>query len=232
MNNREEILEGRLAVKELQKFYVESVVENLPDIVKDRKKILLDKINEYLKNNTKTLYDKNGNPYEQIISNPVVINKYFFCTVNPISGQEMLYNAETLGIIFDLYEEICSMVNERIGNFIPTLTSFCKFAGITIPTFRSYCESSDLELRVVSQKIEDYCFDISVTASQMGIAKESITKYRMKTELGKIEKEAPQIHIHKENYIDVNEITNRLSSLINYNGKKVLEAKIEENKNE
>lgn len=141
-----------------------------------------------------------------------------------------MYSPETLGIVFDLYEEICSQVNERIGNYIPTLSNFCKFAGITITTFKNYYDSSDLSMRVLVEKIEDYCFDTSVTASQLGIAKESITKYRMKTEIGRIEKETPALHIHNDQIIDIKDVTSRLDNLINYNKRKIVEAKIEEEK--
>ena len=75
-------------------------------------------------------------------------------------------------------------------------------------------------MRVLTDKIEDYCFDSSVTASQLGMAKESITKYRMKTEIGRIEKETPTIHIHQDKIVDLKDVSERIESLINYNKKK------------
>lgn len=226
MDDKLKAVKDKLEIKELQNFYVNSTISNLPELVEERKADLLQKFNSYIDNNSKTNYTKDGNPYKVLNVNPIIINKYFFSSLNPLSGYQPIYTSETLGVVFNLYEEICSRVNEKIGNYIPTLSNFCKFSGITTNTFRNYCESSDLSMRVLTDKIEDYCFDTSVTASQLGMAKESITKYRMKTEIGKIEKETPTIHIHNEKIVDFKDVSERLESLINYNKKKIVEAEV------
>lgn len=226
--NRATAVEDKLEIRELQNFYVNSTISNLPELVEERKANLLFKFNEYLSKNTQIRYAKDGSSYKTVKANPIIINKYFFSSINPLSGYQPLYSPETLSIVFELYEDICSEVNERIGNYIPTLSNFCKFAGITNTTLKNYYNSSDLNMRVLVEKIEDYCFDTSVTASQLGIAKESITKYRMKTEIGRIEKEVPTIHIHQENIVDLKEVSSRLDSLINFNKKKVVEVKVDE----
>lgn len=226
-NENAKAVEDKLEVRELQKFYVDSTISNLPTVVEGRKKELLLKFNQYIDRNSQTKYTKDGTPYKVLKVNPIIINKYFFSSINPLSGYQPLYSPETLGIVFELYEEICSQVNEKIGNYIPTLSNFCKFAGITITTFKNYYESSDFSMRVLVEKIEDYCFDTSVSASQLGLAKENITKYRMKTEIGRIEKEIPQIHIHNDTIVDINDVSNRLASLINYNNKKIIDTKVE-----
>lgn len=228
MNEKDKASEDKLAIKELQNFYVNSTISNLPELIEERKVDLLDKFNSYMENNLKTQYTKDGKPYKVLNVNPIIINKYFFSSLSPLSGYQPTYSVETLGLVFGLYEDICSKVNEKIGNYIPTLSNFCKFAGISTNTFKNYGESADLEMRTLIDKIEDYCFDTSVTASQLGMAKESITKYRMKTEIGKIEKEAPTIHFHQENKINLKDVEDRLDSLINYNRKKVVEAEFTE----
>lgn len=228
MTEKEQAIEDKLQIRELQNFYVNSTISNLPELVEERKQDLLSKFTEYIEKNTQTRYSKDGFPYKVLKVNPIIINKYFFSSLNPLSGYQPLYSPETLGIVFNLYEEICSQVNEKIGNYIPTVSNFCKFAGITNTTFKNYFESSDLDMRVLVEKIEDYCFDSSVTASQLGLTKESITKYRMKTELGRIEKETPQIHIHNDTVVDIKDVSKRLDSLLNFNNKKVVEAKFDE----
>lgn len=228
MDDKSKAIEDKLEVRELQNFYVNSTISNLPELIDERKKDLLHKFTSYVNNNSRTRYTKDGNPYKVLNVNPVIINKYFFSSLNPLSGYQPMYSQETLSIVFNLYEDICSQVNEKIGNYIPTLSNFCKFAGISTTTFRNYCDSSDMNMRVLTDKIEDYCFDTSVTASQLGMAKESITKYRMKTEIGKIEKETPTIHLHQENIVDFKDVSERLESLINYNKKKIVEAEVTE----
>lgn len=226
MDDKSKAIENKLEIRELQNFYVNSTISNLPELIEERKIDLLEKFNSYIDKNTQTKYTKDGSPYSVLKVNPIIINKYFFSSLNPLSGYQPIYSSETFGIVFNLYEDICSKVNEKIGNYLPTLSNFCKFAGISTNTFRNYCESNDLSMRVLTDKIEDYCFDSSVTASQLGMAKESITKYRMKTEIGRIEKETPTIHIHQDKIIDLKDVSERIESLINYNKKKVVEAEV------
>ena len=228
MEEKQTAIEEKMEIRELQNFYVNSTISNLPELLEERKNDLLVKFNQYMDKNSQTRYTKDGTPYKVLRVNPIVINKYFFSSINPLSGYLPLYSPETLAVVFDLYEEICSIVNEKIGNYLPTLSNFCKFAGITITTFKNYNESSDINMRILTEKIEDYCFDTSVTASQLGMAKENITKYRMKTEIGRIEKETPQIHIHSEGIVDMKEVKSRLDSLIDYNKKKIVEARVSE----
>lgn len=232
MDKKSQAIEDKLEVKELQNFYVNSTISNLPELVEERQLLLLDQVNEYILNNNKKRYNKNGDLYYELKVNPIVINKYFFSSLSPLSGYQPKYSSESLSIVFNLYEEICSAVNEKIGNYLPTISNFCKFAGISTTTFSNYCDSTDLSMRILTDKVLDYCFDSSVTASQLGMAKESITKYRMKTELGKIEKETPTVHIHAENIVDMKDVTERLDNLISYNKKKVVEAEVIEQKEE
>ena len=102
---------------------------------------------------------------------------------------------------------------------LPSLSNFCRFAGITLSTFKGYKSSPDESLRIIVEKIDDACFDTQVTMSQYGAVKERSTIFRMKAEQERVEKETPAIHIHND-AVDLSEITNRLKEIKNYNVKK------------
>lgn len=209
MTNNEVKMENKRQLRELEKMYVDGVIDNLDEIVNKRKnELILQLQNFYLK-----LEEKPN------LRSPFIINTYFFKSINPMPNCEPKYTAEKLGIVWDLYNHILCEVNMEIGEILPTLSNFCRFAGITLTTFKSYKNSPDEAMRVVIEKISDLCFDTQVTMAQVGAVKERSTIYRMKAEQERVEKETPAIHIHQEN-VDLGEIANRLKEIKQYNFKK------------
>lgn len=209
LNNEVVRQENKVQLRELEKMYVDNVVDNLDEIVAEKKKEIVEKLQEfYLK-----LEEKPE------IRSPYLINSYFFKSINPMPNHEPRYTAEKLGIVWDLYQDILTRVNMEIGEMLPSLSSFCKFAGITVATLKSYKSSPDEGLRILVEKISDECFDSQVTMAQNGLLKERSTIYRMKSEQERVEKETPAIHIH-ENTVDVGSIVNRLKEIQQYNYKK------------
>lgn len=201
--------ENKEQLRELEKMYVDSTIDNLDRIVAERKEEIVKKIEEF--------YIETDNKPE--IRTPYVINAYFFKSINPLTNHEPKYSAEKLGIVWDLYEEILAQVNIHVGRMMPNLSSFCRFAGITLSTFKAYKNSPDEGLRILVEKINDACFDTQVTMAQEGFVKERSTIYRMKSEQERVEKETPAIHIHNDT-VDVGSIVNRLKEIKQFNFKK------------
>lgn len=209
INNKLIRKENKEQLRELELMYVDGIIDNLEKIVAEKKEKLVGELREF--------YEKTEEKPE--LRNPYIINSYFFRSINPMANQEPRYSAEKLGIVWELYQDILREVNVNIGPMLPNLSSFCKFAGITLGTFKSYKSSPDEGLRIVVEKISDECFDSQVSMAQVGAIKERMTVYRMKSEQEKVEKETPAIHIHQES-VDVGSIVNRLKEIKQFNYKK------------
>lgn len=201
--------ENKEQLRKLEEMYVDGVIDNLDAIVAERKAELVQKLHEFY-------LDTDGKPE---IRSPYVISSYFFKSINPLGNQEPKYSAEKLAVVWGLYEDILREVNMKVGRLMPSLSSFCRFAGITLNTFKGYKNSPDEGLRIVVEKINDACFDTQVTMAQEGFIKERTTVYRMKAEQEKVEKETPAIHIHNDT-VDVGSIVNRLKEIKQFNYKK------------
>lgn len=194
--------------------------------MQEKRKEIQDKLVKYLEENKVKKRTKDGTEYEVPNVNPLVIQKYFFQSINPLVNVEPKYSAEKLGIVWQLYEEMIGFINSKIGVLVPNLSSFCSFAGIRLSTFKQYKQSLDEDMRIVVEKIEDGCFDSNVTMSQFGYIKERSTVYRMKSEQEKIEKETPAIHIHNEG-VNLGDINKRLKELQGFKEKKeIIEAEV------
>ncbi len=220
--NREIQLSNQNKLRELEKMYVEDKIDNMFDNIEKKKEELVNDMIEYAKNHTKPVkWNKDGIPIgEKIDINPLVINNYFFKSIVPITSQEPQYNAEKLGMVFDYYCEILAEVNDRIGNFPSSLTSFCKLAGITLTTLRNYRNSSDYSLRIVAEKIYDQIGDENITMSQMGVVRERSTIFKMKAQNEIVEKEQPKVSINITEQPNMERIEERINKYKMFASKK------------
>lgn len=209
-------------LRELEQMYVENKIDNMFDNIEQKKQELVADMVEYANKHTKPVkWNKDGIPIgKKIEINPLVINNYFFKSIVPITSQEPLYNGEKLGMVFDYYCEILAEINDKIGNFPSSLTSFCKLAGITSQTLRNYKNSSDYSLRVVAEKIYDQIGDENITMSQMGVVKERSTIFKMKAQNEIVEKEQPKVNINITEKPDMERIEERLNKYKIYATKK------------
>ena len=220
--NREIQLSNQNKLRELEKMYVEDKIDNMFDNIEKKKEELVNDMIEYAKNHTKPVkWNKDGIPIgEKIDINPLVINNYFFKSIVPITSREPQYNAEKLGMVFDYYCEILAEVNDRIGNFPSSLTSFCKLAGITLTTLRNYRNSSDYSLRIVAEKIYDQIGDENITMSQMGVVRERSTIFKMKAQNEIVEKEQPKVSINITEQPNMERIEERINKYKMFASKK------------
>lgn len=199
-------------LRDLEQFYNESKVDNILGKLEERKEKICTEIQLYAEKHTKPCkWNKDGEPIEFLVNvNPLVINNYFFKSIVPLGSVEPMYNAEKLALAFDYYCYILSEVNDKIGNFPSSLTSFCKLCGITLSTLRSYKNSSDLNMRIITEKIYDQIGDNNITMSQLGITKERPTIFRLKSENEMVEKEQPRVNINIVDKPDMEQIQERL----------------------
>lgn len=213
-------LQNKQTIIDLQKFYVSAALDNLDSVIESKKEEIVNKLVEYKEKYTKTLYDKDGCPIgNKLEIKPYLISSYFFKSINPLGNIEPEYSSEKLALIFDLYMYLVEKVNEELGDFIPTKTHFCKFAGITTNTLNKYKNSPILEMRTIVDKIYDECFDSSLTMAQNGILNEKSTIFRAKSELEVVEK--PQTHVNvTAHVVDLGDINERLTQLKMFNTKK------------
>lgn len=209
-------------LRDLEQFYSENKVDNILDKLEERKNEICTEIKLYAEEHTKPCkWDKDGHPLEYDVSmNPLVINNYFFKSIVPLGSIEPVYNAEKLALAFDYYCYILSEVNDKIGNFPSSLTSFCKLCGITLSTLRNYRNSSDLNMKIIVEKIYDQIGDNNITMSQLGITKERTTMFRLKSENEMIEKEQPKVSINIVDKPDMEQIQERLNKYKKFANKK------------
>ena len=217
MKNKEKNLEiqkiNQNKLRDLEQMYVENKIDTMFQRIEERKEELVQDMIKYAQEHTKPVkWNKDGIPIgEKVEINPLVINNYFFKSIVPITSQEPEYNAEKLGMVFDYYCEILAEINDKIGNFPSSLTSFCKLAGITLATLRNYRNSSDYSLRVVAEKIYDQIGDENITMSQMGVVRERSTLFKMKAQNEIVEKEQPRVSINITEKPDMERIEERLN---------------------
>ena len=228
-NKREQLLEDlnkKNELKKLENFYINGKIENLPLLVEEKKKEIVEVISDYIGKYTETYYDEDGTEHTKIRMTPYIVSNYFFRSIINLNNIEPLYSAEQLSILWDLYQYQVEQVNIMLCPFTPTVSHFCKFIGITTNGFRKMKNSPDEGTRIIIAKIEDSCFDSNVTMAQMGKFKERSTVYRMKSEQERIEKETPQVIVHATN-VDLAGINKRLQELDKFN-KKVINGGLNE----
>lgn len=216
------LIKAKNDIKKLEEFYINGTVNDIVPVLQAKKEALIADMIKYAEKNDKTVkWDKNGYPLEnQIEVKPVVISNYFFKSIVPIGVAMPLYNAEKLWMVYEYYMELITEVNDRIGNFPPTLTGFCKLAGITLSALKDYKSSADLELRTVAEKIYDEIGDNNLTMSHIGATRERSTLFRLKSQNEMVEKQQPNVNITYKEVVNTDNINAKLEKYKNLLDKK------------
>lgn len=223
---REGILELRKKkqnkARDLEKFYTEGKVEDLLANLEKRKKELVEDMVKYAEEHqVEAKWNRDGDVLAYRTDyNPFVIENVFFKSIVPIGCQEPDYNAEKLSLAYDFYCQLLVEVNNNIGQYPASLTSFCHFAGITLNTLRLYRNSPDLAMRTITEKIYDQIGDTNITMSQLGIVKERSTLFKMKSQNEIVEKEQPKVNINIVEAPDMQKIEEKINKYKNFVDKK------------
>ena len=213
MKNKEIMLKNKNELKNLEQEYINDKILQMPKYLETQKEKITKEIIEYANNHTiPCKWDKEGNPIAYKVQlNPLVITNYFFKPITNISCVEPIYSPEQLGLMFDYYCYLVAEINEKIGSFPTSLTSFCKLCSLTLNTLRSYRNSRDLNMRIIIDKIYDQIGDENITMSQMGMVKERSTIFKMKSENEMVEKQQPNVNINIIEQPDLKKIEEKLN---------------------
>ena len=220
--NKEIMLINKNELKNIEQSYIDNQIAELPNYVEKQKEVISQEIIKYAEEHkVPCKWDEEGNPiaYKMQLS-PLVITNYFFKPITNLTCVEPTYSAEQLGMIFDYYCYIVANINDKIGNFPTSLTSFCKLAGITLGTLRNLKNSPDYNMRVVVEKIYDQIGDDNITMSQMGMVKERSTIFKMKSQNELVEKEQPKVSINITEKPNFDQIEARISKYRQFAKKK------------
>lgn len=209
-------------LRELEQNFVDNKIEQMSSYIEQRKSEIVDELIEFAEKHTVACkWDKDKNPIEyQIKMKPLVINNYFFKSICPIGSTEPIYNAEKLSLVFDYYMYIIAEINDKLGDYPSSLTSFCKLAGITLNTLRNYKNSDDLNMRIIVEKIYDQIGDENLTMGQMGIVKDRITLFKLRSQNELTEAERPNVNINISEKLDNKTIENRINMYSKFLNKK------------
>lgn len=169
-------------------------------------------IQKYADTNLKPCkWDKDGNILEkEVDANPLVLSNMFLKPLFSAYDKEPNYNSIELSYVFELYCHIISQINSKISEFPPSLSSFCKFASITLNTLRRYKKSEILELRIVAEKIYDEIGDNNLSMAQLGMVKGTPTQFKMKTQNEMVEKQQPNVNITYKEVINTDKLNQNL----------------------
>ena len=115
---------------------------------------------------------------------------------------------------------LIEQVNINVGVIQPTISHFCKFAGISVGTFKSYKIRGTYEMQILINKICDETFDSNVTLAQNKIFSNRSTELRVKVENEVQEK--PQIHVNVNvnEEVDLDQIASRLNEISKFKNTK------------
>lgn len=205
-------------IVELQKFYVNSQLDNIAELVEARKNKLVKDIDEYKMLYQEDILDSDGFPTgkTKIPITPHVLSTYFFRSINNLHNIEPQYSGEHLSVLWDLYSDMVNEVNIKLTEFTPNLSHFCRFIGISTTGFKKLKKSSDEGIRTVAEKIYDYFYDEAVTMAQLKKHNSRAMVFRMKSELERVEKEVPQVVVNATT-VDLDAFDKRISELQNFN---------------
>jgi len=214
--------ENQNELRELEQDYVDTKIAKMDEFVEKRKQEITNELVEYAESHTEAIkWDREGCPIAYGIKvKPAVINNYFFKSICPIGSSEPIYNAEKLALVFEYYNYILAEVNDKIGNYPSSLTTFCKLAGITLNTLRQYRSSNDLNMRIIVEKIYDQIGDENITMGQVGAAKERTTLFKLRSQNEMTEAVTPNVNINITEKVDRKSISDKINKYKNFMVKK------------
>lgn len=161
----------------------------------DKIEELREEIKSYAASHTKIRVFKNGSEEEYVDFSPIAVNEKFFKPIQKPENGVFIYSAEELEIFYEKYREIVAEVNEYIGTFPTSISSFCKFIGITVDTLRGYKSTNDINLKRVIERIYEEIGDDNLFVAQLGKASERSTLFRLKSQNEMEEKKSPNVNV-------------------------------------
>lgn len=195
-------LQNKNELINLENFYVNGKLDNLDQLVELKKKEWVQRLNEF-------------EQQENFLAkkNPYLVSTYFFKTINPLTSVEPEYSPEKLSIVWDLYMYLVEQVNMHICVLQPTISHFCRFAGISVNTFKNYKIRGTNEMQILVNKISDATFDSNILLAQNDMLKDRSTIMRVKVENEVQEKPQVRVNVNVNEEIDLDQIATRLNEI-------------------
>ena len=187
----------KLTIKQAEKLLFDREKENLPQVLEQRLKDL-----EIALENE--LDDIVGLKAARIHS---LISRQTLYSTSSMVG----YSPKELFIVYQSYQQLVEKIN-KFTLFIPSIKSFCAFAGFSTSTFKNYLQSPDEEKRNVAQMIDDYISDMLLDASKMRKTDASTSIFVAKAEHGMTEAVNPQ-SIQHTTQVDLGQIFSRIEQI-------------------
>lgn len=208
-----------------KKYTLSIETKSLTKIIEKRNKELDKEFSDFASQYVKYKTDKLGNLVND--TNPLLVSTYFFKPINPNANVEPVYTSEQLSLVYNLYCQIIEKINMEIMLFQPSISHFCKFAGISLTGFQDLKNSYDESVRTLANKINSEIFDANMTLAQHKKITEKPTTFRMKVENEMIEKKSPNVNVNvSAKTIDLDKLNERLFEIqsltkqqIDYEGK-------------
>lgn len=194
---QENEFKDKLTIKQAERLIFEREKENLPQVLNQR----LQEIEIALENELDDIVGLKSARIHQLISRQS----------NITSGAMIGYTAKELFIVYDVYQQLVEKIN-RFTLYIPSIKSFCAFAGFSTNTFKNLLQSPDEEKRNVAQMIDDYISDMLLDASKMRKTDASTSIFVAKSEHGMTEAVNPQ-SIQHTTQVDLGQIFNRIEEI-------------------
>ena len=189
--------EQKLTIKQAEQMIFNREKENLPQVLEQR----LNEIEKVLEEELDGIVGLKSARIHQLIS------RQTYLTTSSMVG----YSPKELFVVYQAYQQLVEKIN-RITLFIPSMKSFCSFAGISTMTFKNYLQSPDEEKRNVAQMIDDYISDMLLDASKMRKTDASTSIFVAKSEHGMTEAVNPMT-IQATTQVSVDQVLARINEI-------------------
>lgn len=171
---------------------------------------------KYADEHTNTKLDKYGNEENVIDYNPIVVTEKYFKPIFDDFSFVPEYNYQELSVLYKYYNEMLTKVNDIIGFFPSSLSLFCNFICVPMNTFKELRNSQDTLLANVVNRIFDSIEENNMTLSQLGMAKERTTLFKLKSQNEVVEKTTPNVNISIKKTIDTKKIAGTIDEYSDY----------------
>ena len=171
---------------------------------------------KYADEHTNTKLDKYGNEENVVDYNPIVVTEKYFKPIFDDFSFVPEYNYQELSVLYKYYNEMLTKVNDIIGFFPSSLSLFCNFICVPMNTFKELRNSQDTLLANVVNRIFDSIEENNMTLSQLGMAKERTTLFKLKSQNEVVEKTTPNVNISIKKTIDTKKIAGTIDEYSDY----------------
>jgi hypothetical protein len=184
-----EEIETKLAIRDLEVTLVNKTMENLQEVLLQKKQEFVEKLNEVYE----LVHSKGKEKGNQL--NSLIISELLFEPISKYYSTRPEYTAEKLTIAFELYREMVKESNMKGLKVIPSKSHFSRFCGFSTTTYDAYKDSTDLSMRNLMEVVDDYIYDANTSSAQQREIDTITTMFKAKVDHKKVEATTPQVHI-------------------------------------